>query len=149
MAKAIHNDDIVSRSIIDPKDFDEQGVLCLRKSFQFSSKNDYNQSVNCNRMLNNDVGAIHDLGLKKQALDHANGKTSRTYVGYVEAEVEQIRQVSVGDDDTSFDVKHHPEKGNDAHCHIKLHFKQTNARNAAINKLMDVFSDLRPYSAAA
>ena len=148
MAEAIHDNDVVSRSIIDPKDFDESGVLCLRKSFQFSHQNHYNQSVNCHRLLHNDVKAIHDLGLKKQELDRENGKTNRTYVGYVESEVSKVRGISLLDGQTFFEVSHHKEKGNNAHCHIKLHFKQKNDFTAAINQLIDVFSELHPYKLA-
>jgi len=143
MPEDIFDNDVVSRSVLDPKDY-VSGVLDLRKSFQFSNNNQYRQSVNCNRLLNDDVMAIHKLGLDKQALDHANGRTERTYKGYCQSVVEPIRKINVNEL-AHFKVCHFLENNNNAHCHIEMYFTQKNARSEAVNQLVECFSDLIPY----
>ncbi|MDX2074721.1 MAG: hypothetical protein SFX19_10235 [Alphaproteobacteria bacterium] len=145
MSEVIFDSDIVSRIILDPKDF-PGGVLDLRKSFQFSSDNQYRQSVNCHRLANNDQAAIHQLGLVKEAVDHAAGRTGRKYKGYCQAEVLPIRTINVSDQ-AHFEVYHKEENGNKAHCEIKVLFKQKNARNEAITQLIGCFSELVAYAA--
>lgn len=147
MSEAILDSDIVSRIMLDPKDF-PGGVLDLRKSFQFSSANQYRQSVNCHRLLNNDPAALHRLGLAKEALDHANGRTDRAYKGYCEAEVAPIRQININDL-AKLEVYHIEEHGNQAHCEIKVLSEHRAARNEAITQLLACFSDLVPYTTAA
>ena len=147
MPEEIFDNDVVSRIVLEPKDY-ENGVLDLRKSFQFSRNNEYCESVNCNRLLNNNISAIHQFGLYKQDLDHASGRVNRMYTGYCESAVLPIRQININEL-AHFGVYHCIENGNNAHCHIKLNFKvQPNhrqARTVAINKLIDCFSDLIPY----
>ena len=147
MPETIADDDVVSRIILDPKDF-PGGVLDLRKSFMFSNDNQYRVSVNCHRLLGNVTATIHELGLKKEALDLAEGRQNRKYKGYCEAEVAPIRHINVNDL-VHFEVYHKEENGNEAHCEIKMHFTQRNARGEAVNQLIDCFSGLIPYEEAA
>lgn len=147
MSEQILGEDIVSRVMLDPKDFPD-GVLDLRCSFQFSGNNGYRQSVNCNRLVNNDRAEIHKLGLMKEAIDHAKGRTERKYMGYCEAEVAPIRAINVNNH-ARLEVYHKEEMGNAAHCEIHVLWDQKNARNESINQLLDCFGNLIPYNVAA
>lgn len=140
MTEEIFDHDVVSRYILEPIDFNN-GVLDLRMGFQFSSKNNRCQSVNCHRLLNNDTEAIHKLGIEKQNLDHSMGKFERKYKGYCESIVELIRSIDINSL-ANFKVYHCPENNNNAHCHIELYIKEKkdNVRAVAINKLIDCFS---------
>jgi hypothetical protein len=144
MCEQILDEDVVSRIMLDPKDF-PGGVLDLRCSFQFSNTNGYCQSVNCNRLVNNDIQAIHKLGLIKEAIDHAAGRTDRKYKGYCEAQVAPIRAININEC-ARLEVYHKEELGNSAHCEIHVEWSQKNARNEAIGQLIDCFSDLIPYN---
>ena len=95
MAKKILDEDTISRSVLFPKDFSETGVLDLRKSFQFSSNNNYCQSVNCHRLVGDDPNTLHSIGLGIQAIAYARGHINRLYKGYCESKVRPIRAIDI------------------------------------------------------
>jgi hypothetical protein len=144
----IQDSDIVSRSIYSPKDYslNDVGVLDLKRSFVFQEKHQYSESVNCNRLLNNSVDAIHALGIRKLDNDNARlikeGNNPRVYTGFVSSGVEKVRNTArVGD--MHFEVLNTPIPENLAHCDIKLNFSGTRPNTAqkslVVQRLCDCF----------
>lgn len=152
---AINDDDTVSRLIFKPKDYLEGiGPLSLGKSLYFQRRDDYKESVNCQRLVTNMPQDLHQQGYEKAARDTVKrgqeGKDPVTYEGFSSVMVGVVRGINEGGH--TFDVAHSPidnnETRNDAHCDIVLIFPdtkpQTAQKNNAIQKLADSLSELSP-----
>jgi len=134
-AVAIDDGDGIARSLYSPKDvvFPTAGLPQLvplnENNLQFTSDSDRKESVNCLRLLDpNSIEKCHTLGVEKQDRDNERnqkaaalkGKTPivRTYVGYTQAVVGEVKASGVAD--ITFDVIHEAIEGNAAHCNIHL-----------------------------
>lgn len=145
---AISDDDEVSRLVFRPKDYlDGVGPLSLSKSLYFQSKDEYKESVNCNRFVRSFPQDLHQQGYEKAQRDTGKrakeGKPAVTYEGFCPIHARTVRSVNEGEH--RFGVNHSPTNDNMAHCDIQLQFPgqkpMTAQKNLAIQKLADGFSD--------
>lgn len=124
----IHDDDIVSRTILDPKDVALiMGVpqLDLKSNFQFNLRNGRREeSVNCMRLFKgNPVSACDEQGQKKCSITNERNKEKagfkpNKYYGYRSARVQCIRDKNYKG--ISFNVEHTPKNDNHAHCDVVM-----------------------------
>lgn len=129
-SEEILDDDVVSRTILDPKDFPlMMGMpqLDLIKNFYFNlNKNTgrREESVNCMRLFSgNPVSACDEQGQKKRNITNERNKEKagfkpNKYYGYRSAIVHCIRNKN--HKGISFDVEHTPKNDNQAHCDILM-----------------------------
>jgi len=140
--------DIVSRAIIEPLHIDLHGVLTLNVFF---ANGNNCESVNCNRLLNDNSDDIHNVGItiqdtQNQRRSDKGQPTDKVYKGYIEALKKEIRNIE--SENISFDVTHEPSPNNVAHCHLHL-ISETKPKKSekilAIDNLQEVFSPLNAY----
>ena len=151
MVDIVDGDDI-SRLVFKPKDFfNGVGPLCLDKSLFFQSRDNYKESVNCNRLVGEFPEDLHKQGIDKASNDTEKrakeDKPPVTYEGFCEIRAQIVRNVN--EDGHKFEVAHSPTNDNAAHCDIQLLFSGKKPmpaqRNLAIKKLSESFSDVIPF----
>lgn len=167
----LNDDDCLARTLFKPKDEIEiidAGLKLIRISsnnFQFNSGNDNQESVNCQRLFGQDADKkCHDTGVKKaetnneriveQAKQRKERPKLREYIGFATSVHSDIKSVS--NNDVKFEVSHHAENGNQAHCNITLILgdelqtkpkkHKTKFKNAAIALLSDKFQNFTEFS---
>lgn len=153
----------VARSLYAPKDIIipvagvPQLVPLNENNFTFETKNAHKESVNCLQLLEPDaIKKCHDLGIQKQERDNVGIReraalkgitpVTRTYVGYVQAQVRNIIGWNISG--ISFTVEQHTENGNEAHCNITMVFDakaDLKMRITAIRRIAKCFETSTNY----
>ena len=148
---SVRNDDTVSRSLLDPKDYTlalEIPQLNLLGNFPFNNREGRREeSVNCMRLFSTqEAHRCHQQGRRKCIVRNVRrtkeGKKPDEYAGYISAKVSCISSKTYKT--IVFDVINTPKHFNRAHCDIRMlngdvSGLQTKDRNVARELLITCF----------